>query len=254
MNYQYSEFDKKCIECPVMCESCLEEGICLTCYYGYKFDTEQNDCIECKVKNCMNCYESVDTCLQCIEGFYFSLKTKKCEPCHEDCLLCSGPKPRDCQKCSLIKNMQKFSYERDNLVMEKRKQQILKQYPEFQHQNMLLGSIFHYSFDKYCVDICHTIDDIRSNYSEKQNQDSYIQYINHVDKGYNECAEIRMNHPEDQFIDIGNVRADWDYASQQDHQAKLKKSREIQYGNQFGQIPEIQEKRDLFIDEFSDSE
>lgn len=241
------------MECPARCESCMEEGKCETCYYGYRFDYEVDDCVECKVKNCMNCYENLNTCLQCLPGLYFSFKTRKCEPCSENCLMCSGPKSRDCQKCALNKKMQRFSYERNSLVIEKRKQQILLKYPEYQHQSMLLSSIFHYTFDTYCTDQCYSINDIRESYTDEENNNLYIQNINHVDKKFNDCTEIRMNHPEDRFVDIGGIRSDWDYASQQDHQAKLKKAKENRYGNEYGEVSESQEKRDFFIDDDLDT-
>ena len=88
----------------------------------------------------------------------------------------------------------------------------MKKYPELQHQTQLQSSVFHYSHDTYCVDVCWDIEKMRQKMNDDDHYDFFLDEVSSVAYMSNECVEIRMDHPEDIFVDLGKVRREWDLA------------------------------------------
>jgi hypothetical protein len=255
-NYSWSTTLGTCIHsCPPQCQTCEDEDLCETCKPGFRWDQNLSDCIPCGVKDCLNCFEHPYTCLQCFDGYYFSFSTRKCEKCHQSCATCSGPKPRDCQKCFLDQFLQKIRYERENLVTERRKQEILRKHKDFQHHDMLNSGIFHYKFDRYCLAKCLDPEKVRRKGSPNYKltdpdlkESVWVEQLTDVAKGSAECVELAMSHPDDRTVKLGDVKADWDYASQGDNEKKKLAEARVVWGNEIGEVPGEESGRDFFED------
>ena len=67
----------KCEDCDWKCMDCSSERECRECRGGFRLDSEDKECHQCKVRRCRKCDEDVDTCEECKEGY--DLKDGKCE-------------------------------------------------------------------------------------------------------------------------------------------------------------------------------
>lgn len=53
---------------------------------------------------------------------------------------------------------------------------------------------------------------MREKMKEQDHYDVYLDEVSSVAYMSNECIEIRMDHPEDRFVDLGRIRREWDLA------------------------------------------
>lgn len=69
---------------------------CRACFPEYHLD-EQNFCKPCQIEHCAFCDHGGDNCDQCLLGYYFDSRNKKCLPCPSGCPYCSNSKECDGQ-------------------------------------------------------------------------------------------------------------------------------------------------------------
>lgn len=121
----------QCIPCNNACDSCFgpSSDNCLSCSSGYFFDYhcldrcpdgyyedyELKECLPC-AKECLECSDSPHSCQKCKPGYelneknqcvFKNYKDKDDRPfqnqiiCHESCLKCNSPSPKDCVSCDV---------------------------------------------------------------------------------------------------------------------------------------------------------
>ena len=73
---------------------------CIACVDGLPL---KEDTQECGDPNAIECPEGTyleeNKCVECSQSTFWAKDTKKCIPCHENCLECSGPDEQYCTKC-----------------------------------------------------------------------------------------------------------------------------------------------------------
>lgn len=71
-----------CINCPSLCDTCDQTGICITCVSGAFFSPYDNLCHN-----------------PCPGAYYGDTSTYVCEACDPSCLTCFGPTSVQCNSC-----------------------------------------------------------------------------------------------------------------------------------------------------------
>ena len=56
---------------------------CLKCRPGYSISYDHLSCSKCKVQYCADCSAGIDSCINCMVGFYFNITTNKCQLCSD---------------------------------------------------------------------------------------------------------------------------------------------------------------------------
>ncbi|KAL4482199.1 hypothetical protein ABPG72_017980 [Tetrahymena utriculariae] len=107
-----------CIQCSQKCLKCASASVCQSCAFGtflengsckyscsnpnsYQ-DNNLNQCVLCD-SSCKTCNGSSSrNCLDCYNGYYFSMlnsPTGICIQCDSSCTQCTGPSNNECQQC-----------------------------------------------------------------------------------------------------------------------------------------------------------
>lgn len=100
--FMFDDTLMRCVECQPNCAWCEyqeeknEEVVCGQCIAGYSYDPLSMECVEaCDVERCKYCTKD-GGCAICLSGYYYSEGSGECEPCHESCYECYGPKNYQC--------------------------------------------------------------------------------------------------------------------------------------------------------------
>lgn len=74
-------------------------GICSACDYTCSTCAASTSCTSCG--NSSSTYRSISNgqCA-CVQGFYSQIGNQVCQPCHTDCLTCTGPTDTNCTICA----------------------------------------------------------------------------------------------------------------------------------------------------------
>ena len=91
--FYHSKPQNKCLPCRENCLSCDALG-CVECVP--QFVLLNKKCAACSDPNCEICLSN-STCARCVNGFFFSLDTRKCKRCLNNCKYCLSDKT--CSKC-----------------------------------------------------------------------------------------------------------------------------------------------------------
>lgn len=191
---------RKCVTCPDDCTSCHTSAFCTSCKQGFKINQNSGVCEPCKVAGCLNCHESLRSCLECMKGFYFSLTTHRCEKCHSSCAECSGPKKKDCMSCRL-KHM-KVEYVYDDVpsaLAQKKLHDFNMRHPEFTNQHMLKGFLLHTESDTFCQEYCTDHDELHKRQGVFDGDHEFT----------NDCPTIYGPHPQDMFGNTDELKFEY---------------------------------------------
>ena len=87
-----------CLACQFPCLTCsINATNCNTCLPGRIFDVTSGSCINCTVKNCLNCSD-LNVCQKCRPGFALTT-TGTCRPCPSTCPKCNPLNITECLGC-----------------------------------------------------------------------------------------------------------------------------------------------------------
>lgn len=87
-----------CEPCPANCTRCDAHN-CLSCEEGMHWNATARLCANCTVPHCVHC-TTADTCSVCESGYFYTAETGSCQPCRNDCLVCSSNGER-CLSCGV---------------------------------------------------------------------------------------------------------------------------------------------------------
>lgn len=86
-----------CVKCFEGCSYCESGGSCLGCEPGLGL-VNGTECQKCQSPNCSSCDEDLAACSLCLDPYYFSETTKKCEQCPAGCASCMSG--QECNLCA----------------------------------------------------------------------------------------------------------------------------------------------------------
>ena len=85
----------KCLPCSNGCLKCDKLEVCSKCGDGF-WKSRVGSAVNCKPcdKNCLSCFaEKGDKCVDCKRGYFLDQIGKKCQPCKNNSVECTGPGP-----------------------------------------------------------------------------------------------------------------------------------------------------------------